>query len=182
MDAGNYYEVDLTTNNEGNSFQDGWNLCSFNLVDAVVVGVPGYSVGTYLSWLVTHSGVVQNKFLINLFSCKEGENLMIKYYSKYMFQDPTTHEFLENIPSTPTYVNTIINLDTDSYNLMVYLTAKYCFQQINDENASYDIDFWQKEYDRGLTMYKNNYKSEIIKPRQNYYTVNRGRAGYGLRN
>ncbi len=100
-----------------------------------------------------------------------------------MFQDPTTHAFLENIPTTnPTVTGTtIINLDTDSYNLMVYLTAIFCFQQINDQNSSYDIDFWQKEYDKSLAMYKNNYKSEIIKPKQNYYTVNRGRQGYGLR-
>lgn len=182
LDAGNYYESILTTNTSGNPFQDGWNLCSFNFTDSAVSGVPGYSIGTYINILITHSGVIENLFRLNLFTCKQGQTLMIKYYSKYMFQDPITREFIENIPSTGSYTDTIINLDTDSYNLLVYLTALFCFQQINDENSSYDIDFWQKQYDQGVQMYKNRYKSEITKPRQNYYTVNRGRYGWGLRN
>lgn len=179
-DLGNYYSTNLTQNNEGNTFQNGWNLCSFNLSDAVTTGSPvSTAAGVFVAFLVTHSGVVANSFLINQFTIKSGENLMIQYYSKYMFKNPTTHEFLENIPTTDTTTtsNTIINLDTDAYNLMVYLTAIYCFQQINDQNASYDIDFWTKQYDQALQMYKNNYKSEIIKPKQNYYTVNRG-GGY----
>jgi len=66
----------------------------------------------------------------------------------------------------------LINLDTESYNLLLNLVAYYSLQQQQGLDAQfYDGNFFLQEYTQALAAYKAMYKSEIQKPQSTYYAT-----------
>ena len=87
------------------------------------------------------------------------------YYSKYLFRDSSTGTFQETVTDD----SNLINLDTDSYNLLFNKTAYYIAQQLQGQDAMYDASYWANEYKTALDRYKMMYKSEVQKPKVPYY-------------
>ncbi len=168
--SSNYYEVTATTTQQNTVFTNGWNLLSFPWLGATVVGSPDPTSITYLrvSAAVTanQAGVHVNYITSNL-----GSILNMEYYSKYLFRDGVTGAFQENV----TDGSNLINLDTDSYNLLYYITMGFAVQQQQGLDATYfDSGYFEGIYKEGVQKYKNMYPSEIQKPKSQYYGMNKG--------
>lgn len=171
--SSNYYHLTVTQNQEGNAFVNGWNLEEFIWNNATVVGSPSVSSITYarITLNVTAS---MTGCLINGLNSILGTILSYEYYSKYLFRDAITGAFQEKV----TDPSNLINLDTESYNLLFNLVAYFATQQQQGLDASfYDGNFFGTQYQQCLARYKAMYKAENQKPQSSYYTVNK--PGYG---
>jgi len=62
----------------------------------------------------------------------------------------------------------VINLDTDSYNLLVYRCAILAAPQIQGKDAKFDIEFYRDEYEKGISLYTSQNRSQAL-PQQNKY-------------
>lgn len=171
--SGNYYTRTLTTTNEGNSFQTGWNLIRADWLGATVVGSPTVSAITYIDILVTvtsnQTGIKVDNIISNM-----GLYRTVRYYSKYLFRDASTGAFQETVSDN----SNLLNLDTESYNLYFNLVAFYATQLIQGLDAMFfDSNFFGQEYTKGKARYTSLMKSEVQKPHINYYAQKQG--GYG---
>lgn len=171
--SSNYYHQTVTTNQAGTAFVNGWNQCQFIWSTATVVGTPDSSAINY-SRVTLNTSANMTACLVNGLDSILGSILSYEYYSKYLFRDAITGVFQE----TCTDYSNLINLDTESYNLMVYKVAELAVQQQQGLDASfYDGPYFTNQYQQALARYKNMYKAENQKPQSNYYLVNK--PGYG---
>lgn len=171
--ASNYYTRTLTTTNEGNSFATGWNLIRADWNGATVVGSPTVTAIAYIDILVTvtssQTGIKVDNIVSNM-----GLYRTIEYYSKFMYRSATTGAFQETVTDD----SNLINLDVESYNLYQNLLAFYATQQVQGlSGLFFDDNFWGQEYQKGKTRYTSLNKSQVQKPRESYYSAQKG--GYG---
>lgn len=172
--ASDYYEGTATMTQAGTAFQNGWNQCAFIWKDATVVGSPDVTAITYVRVEWSTTGELQTGVLLNNITCQMGQILNYLYYSKYLFRSASTLAFQENTDDP----SNLINLDTESYNMLFYMTAYLASQQQQGKNAlGYDGNFFKSEYDSAVMKYKLRYKSQLQKPRQMYYK--KPNPGYG---
>lgn len=167
-DASNYYKETMTSDFSGNSFANGWNLLGANWANAVVVGTPDPEDIGYLQVRWTYDGTEVTDVCLNQIWSRLGVISEIEYYSKYLFQNASTGAFQESI----TLDSNIINLDTETRNLLYLLTGVYVTQQLQGlDGMFYDGPWFQNQYDRALATYKATYKSQWQKPRSTYYQL-----------
>lgn len=171
-DSSNYYHQSTITTQEGTVFQDGWNLLKINWLGAHVVGSPDPSNITYLRVTWDYSiNQPQTAVRLNSIVSRMGLILNVEYYSKFLFRDFTTNAFQETITSD----TNLINLDTETYNLLFNKVAYLAAQQQQGLDANFhDGPFFEKAYAECLQRYKAMYKSEFQKPVQVYYAQPRG--------
>ncbi len=163
--SANYYEGTATTTQQGTAFQNGWNLCQFPWVSATTVGTPNSASITYLRVTLDVTGS-ETACLVNGINSILGTILSYEYYSKYLFRDAITGAYQETVTDD----SNLINLDTESYNLMTDLVAYFAAQQMQGVDATFfDAPFFQQQYEKSLLRYKNMYKSEVQKPQSAYY-------------
>lgn len=171
--SANYYEGTATTTQQGTAFQNGWNLCQFPWTSATTTGSPNAASITYLRVTLTLSANA-TACLVNGINSILGTILNYEYYSKYLFRNSSTGAYQETVLAD----SDLINLDTESYNLLTYLVAYLAFQQQQGLDASFYDGTWAKQqYDAGIIRYKAMYKSELQKPQSTYY--NMPYTGYG---
>lgn len=171
--SSNYYHETVSVNQAGTAFVNGWNQCQFKWLTSTVVGSPNPSAISYARVTLNVSGD-QTACLVNGLDSILGTILSYEYYSKYMFRDAITGAFQETTTDPSNY----INLDTESYNLMVYKVAEIAVQQQQGIDAgAFDAPYFSGEYQKALARYKNMYKAENQKPTASYYTMNK--PGYG---
>lgn len=174
--AASCYTASTTMTQAGTVFQNGWNQLAFvwSPTTMTTVGTPDPSNVTYISIDWVTDGTLQTAVLLNNITCQMGQILNYLYYSKYLFRDNVTGAFQETV----TDISNLVNLDTESYNLLFYQVAYLASQQQQGKNAlGYDGQFFLKEYTDGVTKYKLRYKSQLQKPRMMYYK--KPNPGYG---
>lgn len=163
--ASNYYSVTVTQNQLGVAFNNGWNLLQFPWLGATVVGSPNSAAITYLKVSLTCTATQTGVLVNNIFA---GMPLLcnIEYYSKYLFRDNITGAFQENA----TDPSNLINLDTETYNLLFNQCGYLLAQQTQGMNALiYDASFFAQAYVAQTERYKALYKSEKQIPQATYY-------------
>lgn len=171
--SSNYYFKTVTQTQQGTAFINGWNLCQFVWSTASTSGSPnsasiGYGRVT-LNMTGTNTGVKVNGMNSIL-----GTVLQYSYYSKYLFRNSSTGAYQETVLDDAD----LINLDTESYNLLFNQVGFLATQQQQGIDASfYDGTFFKNAYDQGLIRYKAMYKSELQKPQSTYYSM--PPRGYG---
>ena len=165
-----YWYVTATTNQEGTAFVDGWNLLAFPWLNAPSVGSPDAQFISFVQVTPTYNGVLQTGFQINNLTSNLGFFFDLQYYSKFLFRNPSTNAFQETVSSSLDN-NIIINLDTESYNLLFNKTAFFVAQQLQGADAEYDADYWQTEYNNALAKYKAENPSETAKKAESYYNL-----------
>ncbi len=165
--SSNYYTSTVTQNQDAVAFVNGWNLCQFVWDNSTT------TVGTPVNTAINYSQITLNVTasmtgcLVNSLDCIMGTILNYSYYSKYMFRDAITGAYQEKV----TDPSNLINLDTESYNLLFNLVAFLATQQQQGLDASfYDGNFFGQEYQKGVTRYKALYKSQRQKPQSIYYS------------
>jgi len=161
-----YWFSTVFLNQSGNAFENGWNLLEFPWANASSVGSPDASNITYLRVTWNYNGELQTGVRLNGINSILGTVLAYQYYSKYLFRDAETGAFQETVTDD----SNLINLDTESYNLLFNLVAFFAGQQQQGADAlGYDGNFFKDQYMKALAQYKAMYKSEVQKPQSTYY-------------
>jgi hypothetical protein len=169
----NYWTSTVTTNQQNNAFVNGWNQCQFVWSSATTTGTPDASKIKFARVALTTSAYMDGVILNGLQSVL-GTILQYEYYSKCMFRDGSTGAFQETVTDN----SNLLNLDTESFNLMVYKVAALAVQQQQGlDGTLYDAPYFEAEYQKALARYKSLYKSELQKPQSMYYPMNK--PGYG---
>lgn len=166
-DSSNYYHKTVTQTQQATSFVNGWNLCQFQWSSATTVGSPNSAAIDY--------GRVTLNLTASATACKVngmnsilGTILNYSYYSKYGFRNSSTGTYQETVLDDAD----LINLDTESYNLLTYLVCSYVAQQQQGLDAlGYDGPYFDNKYQQALLRYKSMYKSELQKPQSSYYQM-----------
>lgn len=163
--SANYYHRTVTQTQQATAFQNGWNLCQFAWSGSTTVGSPNSAAINYgrVTLNMTSSATA---CLVNGMNNILGTILSYEYYSKYLFRNASTGTYQETVldPSD------LINLDTESYNLLTYKVAALAVQQQQGLDASfYDGPYFDNKYQQALLRYKAMYKSELQKPQSSYY-------------
>lgn len=167
-DSSNYYNYTATTNQEGNAFEDGWNLCAFPWDSATTVGSPDDTAIDYVRVTIVYDGTLQTGVKVCNIVSTLGYIFELQYYSKYLFRNASTNAFQEKV-SDATDDTLVINLDTDSYNLLFNKTAFFVSQALQGADAQYDATFWDSEYQKALVKYQKLNPSEALKKGEFYY-------------
>ncbi len=169
-----YYAKTATVTQANTAFQNGWNQTAYEWSEMTVVGSPNAAAIDYIRVTYVYNGTLQTAVLLNNITNQMGQILNYLYYSKYLFRSGSTGAFQENTDDA----SNLINLDTESYNMLFYQVAYLASQQQQGKNAlGYDGQFFKQQYDDALAKYKLRYKSQLQKPRQMYYK--KPNPGYG---
>lgn len=175
----NYYNYTATTTQQGTAFQNGWNLITFPWALASVTGSPDITKVIATRFTLNYNSTLQTGVKVCNLTFNQGFIFDIVYYSKYLFRNPTTNAFQETVVDVSTDSTTIVNLDTESYNLLFNKTAFYVAQALQGADADYDATFWTTEYDKALVRYKALNPSEAMLKGSTYYSVPNKRYGAG---
>ena len=168
-----YYEGTATQTQQGTAFINGWNLCQFPWTSSTTVGSPNVASITYLRVTLTLAADA-TACLVNGVNSILGTFLNYSYYSKYMFRSASTGAYQETVLDD----SDLINLDTESYDLLTYKVASLVLQQQQGINALYyDGPYFENKYKQMLLRYKAMYKSELQEPQSTYYDM--PYTGYG---
>ncbi len=161
-----YYNLTVTQTQQQTAFQNGWNLLAFPWVSATTVGSPDPSAIDYLRVTFAYNGTAQTAVRVNYIASVMGFIYNLSYYSKYLFRDVTTGVYQETVTDD----SNLINLDTETFNLLTYLVAYYAAQQQQGlSGLFYDANFFLTQYKTNLARYTNLYKSEKQLPQSTYY-------------
>lgn len=161
-----YYSRTVTATQMNTVFQNGWNFLSFAWAGITPVGSPDPSDITYLRVTWNYDSTLQTGVKLNDIVSRMGRFLEIEYYSKFLFRDASTGAYQENVTDD----TNLINLDTESFNLLFNYVAYLAAQQQQGANAlRNDGPMFLGLYNQGLERYKAMYKSQVQKPRQIYY-------------
>lgn len=169
--SANYWESTVVVAQNDAVFQTGWNLLAFPWYSATQVGSPDVEDITYIRLGFTYDGEPADNFRFNSLTSQLGTIYQIEYYSKYLFRDAETGAFQANVTDD----SNLINLDEDSYNLLLNLVAYFCAQQLQGSNANFDSTFFKNEWLEEKKRYTAKIKSQTINPSVNYYSVPRRR-------
>ena len=173
----NYYTYTATTTQQGTAFQDGWNLIAVPWVSASKVGSPVITAYDSVQLIVTYNSTLQTGLKFCNLTSNPGFIFQLQYYSKYLFRNPSTNTFQETVVDVATDGNTIINLDTDSYNLLFNKVAFFTAQSLQGADAERDLIFWETEYQDSLARYKGLNPSEAMVKGTSYYQPAKNRRG-----
>lgn len=168
--SANYYSKTVTVNQQGNAFNDGWNLCQFIWSSSTTTGSPDSSAIDYARISLAMTGGTNTACKINGLNSILGSILEYEYYSKYLFRSSSTGAFQETVLDDAD----LINLDTESYNLFFNLVGYFASQQQQGVDAKLDSEFFKSQYDEGVAKYKAMYKAQNQKPQSTYYTTPSG--------
>lgn len=165
-DSSNYWSRTLTTNHEGNSFNNGWNLLRADWNGATQTGSPDVANIDYLQVLYNYDGTQQTGIKLDNIRSVLGKIFEIEYYSKYLFRTS-----LGVFQETTTDDSDLINLDTETYNIFLDQLTIQAAQQQFGVDSGFDISIFKNSYDMGIKRYNALYKSEVSKPRSTYYSM-----------
>jgi len=132
-DASNYYEVIVTSNNEDNSFVDGWNLLRFDLSGKSETGSVTATTCDYVALFMTKdsSKTSETDYRFDDFRIKKGDYYYLEYYSKYGWQTSGGSWKLEANDDTD-----LLNAEIDEVKLIRRKTLQHIEDHLgNDKKA-----------------------------------------------
>lgn len=177
--SSDYWEQTVTSNQDSTSFKTGWNLVRLNWEGATEIGTPDVTATNYSRVTLNYTlGTALTDIRVDNIVARLGTIFDIEYYSKFLFRDSTTGVFAEKVNDD----EDLINLDTDSYNILLDKASQLAARQIQGEDSSFDYTTFENDYIRGVRKYKSNYKSEIIKPQNTYYRIQGKQHSRGFNN
>ena len=165
-DTSNYWSKTVTTSHEGGAFENGWNILRFDWNGATETGTVASATLDYVRLTVTYNGTAETDIRVDHIVSALPEIYYMTYYSKYLFKS-SAGTYLE----TPTDDRDTINLDTDSYPILIYQTCYLLAQELQGEDSGFDIQFFAAEKQRLINEYIRNNPSQSIRPQSFYYRV-----------
>jgi len=168
----NYYTLSTTTTQQGTAFQDGWNLIALQWSSATKEGNPVSTAYDSVQLTVSYDSTLQTGLKFCSLTSNPGEVFQIQYYSNCLFRNPLTNAFQETVVDSSDD-SKVINLATESYNLLFNKTAYFVCQALQGADAGYDTTFFDSEYEKGVMRYKGLNPAEAIQKAESYYTMPR---------
>jgi len=165
--SGNYFDKTVTAAHDNTAFKVGWNLLRFDWSSASQTGTPTTTAIDYIRFTVNFTGVsTLTGFRLNAITGRIGEPYDVRYYSKYLFQN-TAGTWIEK----PTADTDIINLDTDTYNVLLYELEYIIAQELQGEDSSFDITYFSDRRKEAYMSVGWSNKSQARKPTKRYYRM-----------
>ena len=168
-DSSNYYTFpSITANHDATAFVAAfWNLLRTDWTTSVTTtGSPTITDIGYARITFTHTAAAVNGVRVDNLVARLQTFYEIVYYSKYLFRN-TAGTWIE----APTAIDDsdLINLDVESYNVLLYETCYLIAQEIQGEDATFDVTYFDKKRQEVWDNYLRAYKSEGQKRRSTYY-------------
>lgn len=160
-----YLTLSVSAQQDGTSFQNGWNLLRFNIPSMTQVGTVDDTAIDYARITINSTvGVALNGILLNNLTAQLGVIFDMEYYSKYMFRT-SAGVWQERVTAD----TNIINLDVESQNIFLNMCVELASQQISGSMPSFNVGYFETKYQEDIRRYKQRYPSEIIVPVMYYY-------------
>ena len=157
-DTSNYYQASDSTTEEGNPFQTGWNLVSFDMTSKVTTGTPVDTAIKYAAMFWAKDSATHNTDTDNAFDyliLKKGKFANLVYYSKYLWQTTATAAYKENSSAT----TDTLSIDTEELELIILRAWMLASQELRDY---VDYKIAKQEYEEAEAKYKMRYQSEAL--------------------
>lgn len=166
--SANYYSSTATTTQENTAFIAGWNLVRFDYSTATETGTVVDTAIDYLRVTFNYDGTATTSCRVDNIVARLPSPYAITYYSKYLFKN-TSGTWIEE----PSAIDDsdIINLDVESYNVLLYETAYLIAQQLGGEDSQVDVDYYKRKRDETWSAYLQSNKTVALKPRASYYRI-----------
>jgi len=164
--SSNYLSQTVTNRSDATGFQVGWNLVRFDAASMVATGTPNVPATDYVRVTFTTTTAAVTGVRVENIVARFGKIYEAVYYSKYLFKS-SAGIWQEK----PLADEDFINLDTDSFNILMAECSLILAQQIQGEDSRYDVDFWENFLANAYKQYAGTNKSERLKKRTTYYRM-----------
>ena len=163
-DASNYYSKTVTTQNDGTSFANGWNLLRFDVESLSTQGTPTDSDIKYIASYMTKAAgkVSETGYKFDHIVLKRGVTSYVKYYSKYGWQN-SSGTYLED----STDDSDLLLADTDEFNLFVDEGRVLAGEEIGLTET--EMRQLERKRDKGIEAYINKNPSEAKTMEYDYF-------------
>ena len=148
-DTSNYVSRTITTNNEGATFYDGWNLLRFDLNGATAsAGTVAWATVDYLRLTVTKSAslAADTDWRVDSFIARLGDIYSAVYYTKYGWQTSALAYIEESTTSTD-----LVVADTDEIEGIAFKAAELASQELKEYDDMkmhrFDYEAWKRNYE-----------------------------------
>jgi len=162
-----YWHRTVTTNNEGATFYDGWNLLRFDWNGATEVGTVDPTAIDYLRLTVTKSTslAADTDWRVDNFIIRLGEIYNTVYYTKYGWQTSALAYQEESSATTDLLV-----ADTDEIEGIAFKAAEYASQELKEYE---EMKQFRADYENWKSKYTSNNPSEALKKTRAYASLPR---------
>lgn len=169
-DASNYFELSATKAHDSNVFKPGLNLIRFDLSSRTQTGLPSLSAISYMRYEFIYPAQAADIYVnLDQVTARDGSQYEIGFYSDLLFKDSDTGELKDR----PTKDSDILLLEKDSVNLLLYELCEIVAQEIQGEDSSFDVKYWQGKNADTRKQYGLRYPSEAKKKKVVYYRMPR---------
>jgi len=172
-DSSAYWSRTITTNNEGATFYDGWNLLRFDWNGATETGTVDPETIDYIRLTVTKSAslAADTDWRVDSITSKIGDIYNVVYYSKYGWQNSSGSYIEESSATTD-----LLNADTDEIEIIGCKAAEMAAQELKEYE---DAKYFRQQYIESKAQYESQSPSEALRIHRSYYELlTRGR-GWG---
>src|SRR3990167_9426229 len=161
-DSSNYWSRTVTTNNEGVTFYDGWNLLRFDWNGATETGTVAPATIDYLRLTVTKSTslAADTDWRVDHFIIRLGEIYNTVYSTTYGWQTSALSYLEESTVTTDLLV-----ADTDEIEGIAFKAAEYASQELKEYD---EMKMFRDEYEAWKRKYTSNNPSEALKKTRSY--------------
>jgi len=160
-----FWDRTVTVAHDTTAFVNGFNRLRFDWNGATQTGSPNAAALNYARITTVYDGVADTDHRDDDLTISLGALFEIVYYSKFLFRDTTTNVFQEKVTAD----TNIVNLDTESYNLLLYEIMVLIAQQLQGEDGILDIQFYEEKRLEAYREYADQYPSEKEKVTGFYY-------------
>jgi len=163
--SGAYYQMSVTTNNEGTAFVNGWNLLRFDFSSKTTVGTPVDASGTYCAVYMTKATgkISEVGYRFNDLTLGVGNYYNLYYYTEYGWQT-VAGVYIQDSNIDTDYAN----VGQDELQLFKYKYAELAERHLrNTTQAEYN----RKLYESKKKEYTNTHPSERLLMNNTYYNI-----------
>lgn len=161
--SSNYYQISVTTPNDGGTFVNGWNLIRFDFNTKTTTGSPTAASGSFVALYFTKSAgaASDTAYRFNWLNAKQGNISNLIYYSSKPWQ--SLAGTLLNVSTADT---DYLVCDQDEYSLFlnkgIEVLGAYAREYQDSKLAADKYMMMSKEY-------KRNYPTEALQLTSSYY-------------
>jgi hypothetical protein len=171
-DPADYWENTTDTQHDGTAFKSGWNLVSIDWPASATSGSPDSSAISFVQVSLFPTVEMVGAKICNIVSIL-GQFLEAEYYSRYFFRTPA-NVFKEKVEDDATDLDTLLNVDTESYPVYFEKLTELIFRQLQGDDAKNEAKEYAQKYRAVLMRYKNLYPSEVQYTQESYYEPTKG--------
>lgn len=146
-DSSNYYEITVTTTNEGTAFQDGWNLLRFDLKNKSENGSVDDTAITYAAIFMTKAVGKTNETDYRFDNLLIGQSVAseVIYYSSYPWITSAGVRIQDSTADTD-----VLQVDREEYQLVLEKSRQIAEQYLTEDTRS---AMAEKRYKEKLASY-----------------------------